>query len=576
MSSNEEVLMTLYTRRQGLLKQLGEVNNEIRTLEQKIRESANHSEVSKLEESPAECVDEGDGINLLFDCCLRDTNGLREAVRYADTLKGLKDCPCDSENDREKHLRRNRFVHEMIARSCELMLDANGSELVQHALEMLKSGGKVSPELHSTHYIVSEDNDLSEILLLLRAVSGKVEEICCDTNGCRVMQKIFDCLKTLEELEFSAQCFSDHIIALCKDVNGNHTVSRLLAAVRSANYWNSSDTDEASMQKLKRIHQVLYEKFPEHCMDVCKNRQGCCIIQKCLQWAPEPYFSAVMNTIVTNTLKLVHDPFGNYVIQFILDHEREFAQRDPAAAGNESPGYTNQIIRQMLHNVAALSCNKFCSNVIEKCLKNATPEVRQLLVDELTDPQVLPKLLTDSFANYVIQTAIVTSSEEKQFTQLRDSIMPLQKMLKNSPHGVKVEAKLVRRQREIARKNGNHKNQRRWNPPVVQLVQEEVPESFISAQLVSSVPGIPRLVGPEDFGGHALALQGVAKDATPIVTSTQYMPFMLQGQQALFGLPQGYPQQQFQVDIMKDGGLWDPRQGFTVVPHPGSKRGVQQ
>jgi hypothetical protein len=98
-----------------------------------------------------------------------------------------------------------------------------------------------------------------------------------------------------------------------------------------------------------------------------------------------------------------------------------------------------------------LSCNKFSSNVIEKCIKASTPEVRQLLLDELTDPSTLPKLLTQSYANYVIQTALVVS-DDNQFAQLRDAIQPLTYLLKNSPYGVKIESKIHKRNRELARK----------------------------------------------------------------------------------------------------------------------------
>ncbi|RHW69066.1 pumillo RNA binding protein PUF1 [Trypanosoma brucei equiperdum] len=572
MSSDEETITTLYLRRQNILKQLSEVNNEIRTAEQQINEKSNNNETRRVEELVVKFGGDDDRESYLLDFCMRDANGLREAIRYFDALKALKECTSDDEVNRKKHLSRNTFVHAMIARSGELMVDANGSELIQHALGMLKGGGKVAPVLYSTDYIAASESDLSEFLLLLEVLKDKIPQICCDTNGSRAMQKVFDSLKSLEEVEFSAQCFSECIIELCKDIDGNHAVSRLLAAARGTPLWESGAAGDDSSSKLAHIHQLLYGKFPESCVDVCGNRHGCCVIQKCLQWAPEPYFSTLMDTIVHDTIKLVHDPFGNYVIQFILDHEQELSQR--SSTGSEGADYTNRIIRQMLHNVAALSCNKFCSNVIEKCLKSATPDVRQLLVDELTDPQILPKLLTDSFANYVIQTAIVTSTEEKQFTQLRDSIMPLQRMLKNSPHGVKVESKLVRQQRELARKNGNQKNKKRWAQPAPQVMEKGMHEGFIGTHILPGMAGIPTIVGTDEFGGPALSLPGVAKEAVPIMTPTQYMPLMLPGQQTLIGLPQGYPQQQFPMDIMKGGNIWDPQQGFTLLHHPESKKGT--
>ncbi|RNC37162.1 putative pumilio/PUF RNA binding protein 1, partial [Trypanosoma cruzi] len=264
------------------------------------------------------------------------------------------------------------------------------------------------------------------------------------------------------------------------------------------------------MLRLKRSYRgftkCFTKNFAENCVDVCRNRQGCCIIQKCLQWTPEPYFSMIIDTVLQNTLKLVNDPFGNYVVQFILDNEKELSQR--GQSGQEATNYTNRTIRQMLHNVASLSCDKFSSNVIEKCLRTVSSDVRQLLVDELTDPQVLPKLLTDSYANYVIQTAIVTSSVESQFEQLRDSIMPLQNLLKNSPYGVKVEAKLARRQRASLRKQEHQKEQSRRGTAPSHFSEKNGAENVLTPQLLPGMHRIPALVGSEPLQQNTVAFSG--------------------------------------------------------------------
>ncbi|KEG13453.1 putative pumilio/PUF RNA binding protein 1 [Trypanosoma grayi] len=569
MSSDEEAVAALYAKRQELLKQLSEINSVIRTLEQQMNEKANPNGSIKQVDSGTVGGTDAERVSHLLDCCVRDSNGLRDAMKVVDACKALREGAVEGEASKQKLLFCNTFLHGMIAKAHDLALDPNGSELVQHALGLLKNGGSVSPSLHMTDYLVDSTSDLSEILLLLSELKDHIPQICCDTNGTRVMQKLFDCVKSLEEVEFSADCFSRSIITLCKDINGSHAVARLLAAARQANFCGENELDEPTKDRLSKIHKLLYDNFSESCVDVCRNRQGCCIIQKCLQWAPEPYFSTIIDTVLQNTLKLVHDPFGNYVIQFILDHEHDLAQR--SSQGSETTNYTNRTIRQMLHNVASLSCNKFSSNVIEKCLKTASPEVRQLLVDELTDPQVLPKLLTDGFANYVIQTAIVTSTEESQFTQLHDSIMPLQNLLKNSPYGVKVEAKLARRRRECARKQNHHKQQNRRNTALSQAADHVAPDGLLGSQLLPGMHRIPTLVGTDALNQHAVAFSNVSKDMTQMVAQPQYMPFMFQGQQALIGLHQNHSHQPFPVNMMKEGTIWGPQQGFSVFHHPNQR-----
>ena len=60
----------------------------------------------------------------------------------------------------------------------------------------------------------------------------------------------------------------------------------------------------------------------------------------------------LVNEITFNALTLVQDPYGNYVVQYILDlNDKRFS---------------DGVIRQFAGNVCALSVQKFSSNVIEK------------------------------------------------------------------------------------------------------------------------------------------------------------------------------------------------------------------
>jgi hypothetical protein len=53
-----------------------------------------------------------------------------------------------------------------------------------------------------------------------------------------------------------------------------------------------------------------------------------------------------------------------------------------------------------------LLTNRFSSNVVEKCIRVADPEVRKNLVGEVLNRSRLEKLLRDSYGNYVIQTIL--------------------------------------------------------------------------------------------------------------------------------------------------------------------------
>ena len=59
--------------------------------------------------------------------------------------------------------------------------------------------------------------------------------------------------------------------------------------------------------------------------------------------------------MISNTRKLVQDPYGNYVVQYLLDLRR--------------PELTLGIALGLQGAFVELSLQKFSSNVIEKCLR---------------------------------------------------------------------------------------------------------------------------------------------------------------------------------------------------------------
>lgn len=86
---------------------------------------------------------------------------------------------------------------------------------------------------------------------------------------------------------------------------------------------------------------------------------------------------------------------------------------------------------------------KFSSNVVEKCIRVSDLSARRALVEELSGRQQLERLLRDSFANYVVQTAL-DYSEPAQRAQLVDNIRPILPLIRNTPYGKRIQSKIQR------------------------------------------------------------------------------------------------------------------------------------
>jgi len=79
-----------------------------------------------------------------------------------------------------------------------------------------------------------------------------------------------------------------------------------------------------------------------------------------------------MSELYQNISTLSQDQYGNYVIQHILDKGK--------------PKDKNFVINQAKGNILQMSLHKFASNVIEKCIMNASRKDRQAMIEEIVTP----------------------------------------------------------------------------------------------------------------------------------------------------------------------------------------------
>jgi len=122
------------------------------------------------------------------------------------------------------------------------------------------------------------------------------------------------------------------------------------------------------------------------------HRHGCCVLQRCIDHASDTQKAQLVAQITECAFPLVQDPFGNYVVQYILDL-------------NE-PSFIKPLCQKFGGSISALSKQKFSSNVIEKCIRVADMDTKRMMVEEMLDATELEKMLRDAFANYVVQTAV--------------------------------------------------------------------------------------------------------------------------------------------------------------------------
>ncbi|KAI5238849.1 ARM repeat-containing protein [Aureobasidium subglaciale] len=270
----------------------------------------------------------------------------------------------------------------------ELMTDPFGNYLCQKLLEFANDDQRT---------------------VLIRAAAPSMVKIALNQHGTRALQKMIEFITTPEQIEIITEALKYEVVPLIQDLNGNHVIQKCL------NHLSPEDA------------QFIFDAVGTSCVIVGTHRHGCCVLQRCIDHATGHQKGQLIQYITMNAYTLVQDPFGNYVVQYILDLGE--------------PAFSQPLAKSFLGHVAGLSRQKFSSNVIEKSIRTGDEITRRALIDEIMNPVELERLLRDSYANYVVQTAMDYADPEVK-ARLIDNIRPILPSIRHTPYGRRISGKI--------------------------------------------------------------------------------------------------------------------------------------
>lgn len=256
----------------------------------------------------------------------------------------------------------------------------------------------------------------------------------------------------------------DQVVDLIQDLNGNHVIQKCL------NHLKAEDA------------QFIFDAVGHHCITVGTHRHGCCVLQRCIDHASGFQKAQLVQQITRNSFNLVQDPFGNYVVQYILDL-------------NE-PSFTTPLCLGFAGKIPELSKQKFSSNVIEKCIRCADLNTKAIMIEEMMDPNELEKLMRDSYGNYVIQTALEFAPADLCI-HLIESMRPILPAIRQTPYGRRIQSKVQERESRLAHYNGRASGH--VSPHTVSTTQS--PEG--AAAFAGQVPGTSSYPAPAIYTASA-------------------------------------------------------------------------
>ncbi|GMM57809.1 Puf4 protein [Maudiozyma humilis] len=279
----------------------------------------------------------------------------------------------------------------------ELMTDSFGNYLIQKLIE------KITPE---------------QKIELCQIAAPNFVEIAMNPHGTRALQKLIECSSSDVEAKIIIDSLRDAVVDLSKDLNGNHVIQKCLQTLEPENF------------------QFIFDAICNDCVTIATHRHGCCVLQRCLDYGTKEQCNTLCDKLLSLIDRLTLDPFGNYVVQYIITKETEKKEYD----------YTYKIVHLIKLKIVELSVHKFGSNVIEKLLR--TPVVAETLILELVNNKGeadIKILLNDSYGNYVLQTALDVAHDQNDSIHDKLSAMVTPLLvgpIRNTPHGKRIVAML--------------------------------------------------------------------------------------------------------------------------------------
>jgi pumilio RNA-binding family len=236
---------------------------------------------------------------------------------------------------------------------------------------------------------------------LVDQMQGHVLPLSLGTYGCRVVQKALEYTEHKDQMRLAEELRGD-ILSCVRDQNANHVIQKILERV--------SPTTNVDF---------IPQAFRNNVYSLAAHCYSCRVLQRIFEHCEESQRRPLIDELLRDAEKLMHDQYGNYVIQWILQ--------------NASKPDKEVVIQMAKGKILRFSRHKFASNVVEQLIRAASLEERYSLIEEIMVPvqgeingettvgAVI--MMKDQYGNYVLQR-FLELSEGQQKVRLISFVKP--------------------------------------------------------------------------------------------------------------------------------------------------------
>ena len=269
---------------------------------------------------------------------------------------------------------------------------------------------------------LNENDDIVNKYFYPKLYPAKLLELCNDLFGNYLIQKMIPYLNKDNLYSFTSLIVK-HLLKLCLNPHGTRVVQVYLEQIKLDNPLLTLFTNSLIPIMPRLINDlngsfvlmhyasvipypnndVIFDFLNKNIVKISVQSYSCSALQKCIDIGNEQQSQKLLENISNNSMFLILNQYGNYVIQFVISK-------------NIIP-INDKIVEGFIDNLIFLAKQTYSSNVIEKCFDYCSNKMKERIINQLSDEKIIRDLLKDMYGNYVLQKTLsmIQDTKKKQF-----------------------------------------------------------------------------------------------------------------------------------------------------------------
>jgi hypothetical protein len=263
-------------------------------------------------------------------------------------------------------------------------------------------------------------------------ISSSLIELIIDPYANYFIKKFYNYLNEKDKIDFLL-FISDYFIKLSTNIIGTYPIQGIIELITSKNEKKiiinaiKDSLIELSYDKfgthiLEKIISCFENEYIEFIFDFVEKNflllsnhiNGICIVKKIVSYKNKKDFHEKIKKIINdNAINLIQHPYGNYVIQTLID----YWEIDEILL----------ITSNFKNKFTFLSNLKYSSNVVEKLMEKSEIILKEY-INEICKDGKISEIMKNNFGNYVIQKALkisVNDDKKKLIDEVSKNIIKI-------------------------------------------------------------------------------------------------------------------------------------------------------